>query len=109
MLTAEYTTLHDADVRQIAIKLLVIESIADHEAIRNFETAIANRNIREASRRPVEQRANMQAARTARAQRAQQVTQRQPGVHDIFHQQHILVLDAVIEVLENAHDTWIRH
>src|ERR1019366_4790211 len=49
----------------------------------------------------------MQAARTSRAQRAQQVTKRQPGVHDVLDEKHVLIFDAVVEVLQNAHDAWI--
>ena len=40
----------------------------------------------------------------ARAEAAQQVLERQPGVDDVLDDQHVAVLDRGVEILEDAHD-----
>ena len=63
--------LHDRDIAEVAVELLVIETAADHETVRDFKTAELDRNLHDASRGPVEQRAERQRVGSAGGQRLQ--------------------------------------
>ena len=58
-----YLGLQDSDVREIAITLIIVEPIADHKSIRNFEAGVFRVDIRLPACRFVQQGYNVDRRR----------------------------------------------
>src|SRR5580704_6880467 len=95
--------IQDGDVSQVAVQLLVIQAAADHEAVRNFETAEIDRHLCDAPDGTVEQSANSDRSRSAACKRLQQIARRQAGVDNVFNKQDVFVLDGVVKIFSDAH------
>ena len=68
----------------MAVCLAIVQAEADDEAIRQVEADVADWDVRQPVFGLVEQGANFKGRRPARSQGAQEIIQRQAGVHDIF-------------------------
>src|SRR6266498_548529 len=55
--------VHRHDVGEVAIALLEVEAVSDHETVRTIEARVANVQRRDASHRFVEQRADLDRSR----------------------------------------------
>src|ERR1022692_3462295 len=96
--------LHHRHVAQVTVKLIVVETEADDEAVGNLETAELHGDLDEPAGIAVQESAHGQRVGAAAGERLQKVAQRQSGIHDILHQQHIFVFDAIVQILGDAHD-----
>ena len=98
--------VHHRDVAQVAIPLLEVQAAAHHEPVGDLKTSIVHRHLNNSTCGAVEERADSQRARLASGQRLQQVARGEAGIHDIFHQQNIFVLNGMIQVLGDSHHAW---
>src|SRR5271157_728148 len=94
---------HHRYVTQIPVELIVVESETDHEAVGYFETPVVHRDLHDAARGPVQKRAHRQRIGSPPRQVLQEVAQRETGVHDVLHQEDVLALDGLVQVLGDAH------
>src|SRR5262249_60450897 len=76
--------LEDADERQVAVALRVIEAVADDELIGDREAEIIDRHVLQAPLGLVEERADLDALRLPRLQIVEEVADGQPGVDDVL-------------------------
>src|SRR5687768_2953416 len=74
--------LQHADVGQVAVALVVVEAVADDEAVRDREAGVVDRDLREPPCGLVEQAADPDRGWVALPQVAQQVIQGEAGVDD---------------------------
>ena len=88
----------------VPVLLLVVQPIADNEAVGNFETHVGQRHVHFACLALVQQRADTQARRSPGLQCPQQVAQRGPGVNNVLDDQHVPAFDTHVQVLDNPHD-----
>src|SRR5206468_4042364 len=100
---AMFKRIVTGQTRNVAVALVVVESISHDEHVRDSKPDVSKVEVDQPARRLVQQRAHLQRRRLARAQAAQHVVQRQPGVDDVFDDQDVPALDRVIEILEQAH------
>src|ERR1035437_16942 len=94
---------HDGYVAQIAVELVEIEAEAHHEAVGDLEAAKVHRDLHDAARVAVQERAYRQRIRRPAGQGLQQVAQGEAGIDDILDQQYVFALDALIQILGDAH------
>src|ERR1039457_7147922 len=80
----------------------MIEAEAYHEAVGDLETAVFHGRLDDAAGVAVQERAYRKRVGRPAGQGLQQVAQREAGIDDIFHQQNVFALDAVIQVLGDA-------
>jgi hypothetical protein len=73
-------------------------------AIGDLEPDVARRQVDLPPLGLGQQRAHLERPRVTRAEVAQQVLERQPGVHDVLDDQHVAVFDRRVQVLEDPHD-----
>src|ERR1039458_6234837 len=100
--------LHHRHVAQVTVKLIVVETEADDEAVGNLETAELHGDLDEPAGIAVQESAHGQRVGAAAGERLQKVAQRQSGIHDILHQQHIFVFDAIVQILGDAAPDGVR-
>src|SRR5215217_2440972 len=92
------------DIRQVPVALRVVEPVADGELVGDLEADVAGVGLDLAPLGLGQQRADLQRGRLAGLERSHQVLQRQPGVHDVLHDQDVAALERGVEVLEDPHD-----
>src|SRR3972149_3014279 len=92
----------DADVRQVAVALAVVEPVTDHESVGNLEADVVHRDFLEAAGGLVEERGDLERLGLARLQDAVEVVEGQAGVEDVFDDDDVQALDGVVEVLGDA-------
>src|SRR4029077_3101815 len=93
----------DADIAQVAIALRIIQAIAHHEFVGNLKTDVVRPDLLHAPARFAQQRGHAQRTRLALRNHALQVIDRAAGIQDIFHQNRVQALDAVIQILGQPH------
>src|SRR3954454_3639619 len=84
--------LEDRHEGQVAVGLVVVEAVADDEAVRDLEAHVARRQVALAALGLHQQRADREAARVARAQIAHEVLEREAGVDDVLYDQPVAPL-----------------
>src|SRR5947209_16562489 len=77
---SEALALHDADIRQISIELLVIEAETNNEAIGNFETPEFDGNLNNSAGCAVEHGADAQGFGAAAGESLKQVPRRESRI-----------------------------
>ena len=94
----------DSDVREVAVQLGVIETIADHEFIGYIEAQVidAEGDCGVTSCRFVEQGTDAHAGRLALGELRMQIGQRQAAVDNVFDNQHVFARNIHIEVFEES-------
>src|SRR5688500_5796270 len=65
--------LQHADIRQVAVALVVVESVADDESVRDGEADVVDRDVSKAACRLVEQAADLDRGRLSIGEVAQQI------------------------------------
>src|SRR5215467_2657153 len=89
---------------EVSVALLVIHAVADHEHVRDLESAIGDGQIDQASGGLVEKGADFDAGRVALLERFQEVCAGQSCVDYVFNQQNISSFDAFVEVFGDFDD-----
>jgi hypothetical protein len=90
-------------IGQVPEPLVEIEAVADEELVRDGEADVADGEILdEAAVRAVEQGDRGEGARGSQGERLAEVVERQAGVDDVFHDDHVPACDLGVEVLEQA-------
>src|SRR6185295_19353429 len=95
--------VHHRNVPQITVELLKVESAADHESIRNLEASKIDRDLHDAAYGAIEERADSQRPGAAAGQRLQEIARCETGIDDVFDQQHVFVLNRLVQILGDAH------
>src|SRR5205823_9100520 len=90
--------LENADERQIAVQLAIVEPITDHEVVGDLKADVLERYVDQPPGGPVEQGHHVDRGRLASAQRAQEEVEGQTGVHDVLDQDHVAARDRVVQV-----------
>src|SRR5215212_2388851 len=103
--TAVRGRLQRADVRKVPISLREVEAVADDELVGDVEPDVSNIELDLLDAFFAQERSDLERRGLAPREVLQQVLQCEAGVHDVFDDEHIAVLQVVIEVLEDAHDT----
>src|SRR5579864_5439801 len=93
----------NTNVFQIAIVLIVIQTIAHHKFVGDREADIIRLDILNPARRLVEQRGNFQRLRLALLQHATQIAEREAGIENVLDENHVQTFDAGVEILVEAH------
>src|SRR5579872_4486804 len=93
----------NANIFQIAIALIVIQTVADNKFVGNREADVVRFDILNAARRLVEQRGDFQRLRLALLQHAAKIAEREAGIENVLDQNHVQAFDAGIEVLVETH------
>src|SRR5215469_8574102 len=106
---ATRTQAHNADIREIAIALIKIEAVADHEFVGDDEAGVIGFDIGDAALNFVEEHGDAQVFGLALFEQAQQVFQRQAGIEDVFHHKDRTPFNAHVEVLDHFHFTGRVH
>ena len=89
------------EIREVAVALLQIESVADEELVRDGEADVADGEILdEAAVRPVEQGDRGERRRRAQRKRLAEVVEGQPGIDDILDDQHVPTGELDVQVLQ---------
>src|SRR5688572_7120369 len=100
MISNRFTLLvQHRDVRQVAILLIVVESIANHELVLDREPDVFDGHFDLPTGRLAQQAGGANRSRCSPRQDLLQVLQRAACIDDVFHQQDVPVFDAGVEVL----------
>ncbi len=87
-------------VGQVAVLPRVVQAVSDHEAVLNREADVLDGHVDFSARGLAQQACRSQRLRTARPQDLLQVTQRQPGIHDVLDDDDMPAVQGGVEVLE---------
>jgi putative ABC transport system permease protein len=95
--------LHDADVGEVAVKLLVIQAVTDDEAVGDVEADVGEADVEEANTGAVEEGADAQGGGLAAADHLHQICERKAGVYYVLYYEDVPAGDRFIEVFDHAH------
>ena len=84
---------HLSDIGKVAVPLSIVNAVADHKFILNAEPDPIGLNIYFAPRRFVEQCDGFHPRMVSLSQQAGHMMQRKTGIHDIFHNQNVSILN----------------
>src|SRR5439155_16658874 len=90
--------LEDADARQLAVALGVVQAVADDKFRRYVEPDIADRHVDLDGVRLAEEGDDLDRGGLPALQVAQQPLQGEPGVDDVLHDDHVAAGDVAVEV-----------
>src|ERR1700730_16501808 len=99
-----YTGLEDADVRQIAVALRIVQAITHDELIGYAKALVVHFDVFDALALFIEQSADTQAEGIAPLEHIYQVMQSQTAIDDIFDNQQVLLINGAFKILEDAYD-----
>ena len=98
--------LYHSDIWQIPVFLRIVKSVAHHKFIRNREAGIIHLDLfLHPPLRLIEQCAQADTGRLPLPQHLNQVRKRSAGIDNILYNQHILILQRFIQILDNADNT----
>jgi hypothetical protein len=100
--------LEDGDKGEVAVALLVIQAIADHERIRDVKAGVPNRHFDLAAGALIEENTDVHIGWLVRQEVVPEVLEGEACVDNVFNDQHMLVGDAPGQVLGEA-DLARRH
>src|SRR5450759_797307 len=105
-----FLLLESGDVGEVAVLLVEVEPVADHEDVRDGEALVLYVQVDLAFHVLfVEQGADLERGRATCVQVLEQVAQREPGVDDVFDDDDVPALDVRVQVLEDPHHTGRLH
>src|SRR5437588_5277699 len=81
------------DVREIPVPLAEVETVADHELVRDLEARVADGHVDLAARGLRQQRADLERRGIARLEVPDQIGERQARVDDVLHDEDVAALD----------------
>src|SRR5579884_1844833 len=96
--------VQDADVGQIPVALGEVEAVPDHEAVRDLEARVADRDVDLPALGLGQQRADLEARRPPRLEIAHEIRERQARVDDVLDDESVPALDVDVKILEDPHD-----
>src|SRR5580765_1664249 len=85
------------DFRNVPITLGIVEAESDHEFVRYDKTNVVSVDIGKSAFHLVQENCHAKILRFALLQNAEQIAQREPGIQDIFDDDHCLAFDAGVE------------
>jgi hypothetical protein len=94
--------IEDADKGKVAIALLIIQAIADHERIRNVEAGVFDGQLNPPMGALIEEGTNVEVRRMAGHEVVPKVLKSENRVDNVFDNQHVLTGDALRQVLEDV-------
>ena len=94
-----------ADIRQVAVVVGIVESVADNELVRDREAAKIGLQALTVAILLVEEGDRGDAGGVARGEELAQIFHRQAGVDDVLDDDDMAAGDVVVEILDQAHDT----
>src|SRR5215831_6928436 len=90
------------DAGQVAITLVAIEPVADHEHVRDLAPHVVELHFRRLRPSLGEEGAHLERRWTARLEIAEEIGEGEPACADSLDHQHVLPLDGLVEVLFDA-------
>ena len=97
--------MEDADEGEVAVALLVIQAIADHECIRNVKAGVFNRQLNPPAGTLIEESTDIQVRWMVRHEMVPEVLEADTRIDNIFDNQYVLVGDTLGQILENMDPT----
>ena len=91
------------DVRKVAVALPEIEAIAYDEDVGDLEAEVVDLHVRKTMNRLVEHHTYFEASWPAGPQVLADVAKSETGIDEILYQEHVLALDALLQVLHDPH------
>ncbi len=91
------------DIRQVAVALGVVETVADDEHVLDLRSEEGDVDVDLPARRFREQRHDLDRPWVPRLEQLEHVGQGRPGVHDVLHQVDVTVSDVDGDVLDQDH------
>src|SRR5688500_6407968 len=92
-----------SDVGQVTVASAPVETVADQERIRDFESDVIHLDVDDSAVGAIEQGADPARSGLADLQVPADVCQCQTGIDDILNNQHVPLADAVLKVLRNLY------
>ena len=102
LLAAVDAAFQNAQVRQIAVMLREVQSVADNEFVGNFKAAVIDFHVDFAARRLVEQRADFDAGGLLVEEIIDEVIHCRARIDDVFDEQDVAAFRVVVEVFEDV-------
>ena len=96
--------MHDPDIRKIAVSLVIIQPVSDDKLVRNLESLVVDIDLAFPSVRLVQQRTKLYGSRLSALKVFQQIAQGVAGIDDVLHNEHVLVHDRIIQILDQLDD-----
>src|SRR5581483_203942 len=96
--------LEDADVGEVAVELVKVQTVADDEFVGNIKADVIEFDFDFTTPSFVQKGANFEAGGVAREECFGDVIEGAPGVHNVFDDEHMAILDAGVQVHEDAND-----
>jgi hypothetical protein len=75
----------DAEVGEVSVALIVVETVADDEEIRDLEAGEVDWNLRAAAGWLVEKRTDVNAGRAMGLKQVEEAAKREPCIHDVLY------------------------
>src|SRR5690348_15135830 len=94
-----------ANILQIAKPLGVVQSVSDNEFVWDGESDVIALHVLQAARGFIKQRRYAKCFGFALLQNAQQITDRESRVENVFDENHVESCDAAVEILQQPHLT----
>jgi hypothetical protein len=91
-------------VWKIPIALRIVQSISDDETIRDSEPHVVHRDIFHALPFFQQKSANSNGGGMTRRKTIENVSQREPGINNVLHDQDVLPFNWRLQILEKAND-----
>src|SRR5215475_4112240 len=92
------------DIGQVAIPLLGVEAIADHEDVGDLASHVVEGNVGPARSALGHEGAGLDGGGPARLEVAQEVGEAQAARSDPLHHEHVPAFQRLVEILADAHD-----
>ena len=91
------------DKRQIAVILIVIQTVSDDEFVGDFKAPVIGCYVCLAPFRLVQQRGDADGFRLPSEQQFLEIGERGAAVENILHQQQVVIFDRTLEVKDDSH------
>src|SRR5262249_50498185 len=93
----------DHDVLEVAVFLVVVETVPHDEAVFDAEADVIHRDLHQPSGGLGKEAGDLQGARPPGPQHVEQVVEGQAGVHDVLDHQQVAAIQALVEVFDQLH------
>lgn len=90
-----------ADIRQVPIRAVIIQAVADDEGVGNFKAVVIDVDVDLPARRLAQQGSQLDRISAAVFQIGHEIAQRNARIDDILDDEDILSGDVVVHVLAN--------
>src|ERR1035441_9855739 len=91
---------HQADIRQVAVALGIVQAVADNEEVGDGEANVVGLDLLQTAGGLVEQRGDTQGFGVLLQKELAQVREGETGVENVLDHEHVLAFDGRIEVFD---------